>query len=163
MFGPKHCLEELWTYILWISFPYRPFSSNVVPHLQQTKDSSTSFSSASSSSFCWAKPEAFPWQMGHEMFCICPRGPFPSILLSCLKPKDGLRATVEMPVLTVPTAAAGASQQTAQTQKTLLIACRKGNQSMLEAMLFFFLTCACHSRSSDFIPPVSWSVSWLSD
>lgn len=113
--GPKHCLEELWTYIPWMSFPYSPFSSAVVPHLRQTNDSSTSFCSASSSGSCWAKPEAVfhaKWDM--KCSASAPGAPFPSILLSCLKPKDGLGATLEMPVLTVPTAAAGASLQTAQ-------------------------------------------------
>lgn len=35
--------------------------------------------------------------------------------------------------------------------RTLLNTCRKGSESRLGAVLFLFFTCACHSRSRDFI------------
>lgn len=39
---------------------------------------------------------------------------------------------------------------------------RRGIKACSRRSCFFF-TCACHCRSSDFIPQVSWSVSWMSD
>lgn len=81
--GPKHCLEELWTYIPWMSFPYSPFSSAVVPHLRQTNDSSTSFCSASSSGSCWAKPEAV-FHAKWDMKCSASAPGAPFLLSYCL-------------------------------------------------------------------------------